>query len=235
MKLGPISFNMFRRKRIATVPFPEPPNPFSREQTAILDQIMDDALVINLIAVDANNEKQMEWCLAITGSIVTAVIIAVFLHPAFLPGFTRVFLCVLLLSAGFGLWAKFLMAGDKPEIVSLRSPQLEELLQKIRPKISNFASLSALMEERKRVGNETIKQMGYIQFKWFQMLGKVYTVQQRNSDVLSWLCFPGARERDSVRFRKTVLFKAFLINVQLSLAILSIVAITLGIICRIRV
>jgi hypothetical protein len=116
----------------------------------------------------------MEWCLAITGSIVTAVIIAVFLHPAFLPGFTRVFLCVLLSSAGFGLWAKFLMAGDKPEIVSLRSPQIEELLQKIRPKISNFTSLSALMEERKRVGNETIKQMGYIQFKWFQMLGKVY-------------------------------------------------------------
>jgi len=76
--------------------------------------------------------------------------------------------------------------------------------------------------------------MEYFQFKWFQMWGKVYTVQQRNSDVMSWFLFPWMGKRDS-RFRKTVQFKSLLINVQLFLAIFAIVAIIAGIICRIRV
>jgi hypothetical protein len=224
---------MFLKKRVTPDPLPEPPNPFNPEQTAMFGQILDDALVTTMVAVDANNEKQMDWCLTITGSIITAVIIAVFLHPAFLPGFTRIFLCVLLLSAGFGLWAKMLMTGDKPEVVSLRSPQIEEMLKKIRPQTSNISSLP--LEEQKRVAEEILKQFDYIQFNWLRMLGKVYTVQQRNSDVQSWLVSPGTRERDSVKFRKTVEFKAFLINVQLSLAVLAVLAIVLGIICRIRV
>jgi hypothetical protein len=72
----------YQQKRIKSPPLPEPSSPFSPEHTTILEDILDDVLINSLVAIDENNDKQLDWCLAITGSIITAVIIAVSLHPA---------------------------------------------------------------------------------------------------------------------------------------------------------
>jgi hypothetical protein len=132
-------FEIFRRNKVEPVPLPEPPNPFTPEQTPAVYQFLDDLLVTTLIDVDANNDKQMDWCLAITGSIITAVIVAAVLHPAsqhspLLSGLARIFLSVLLLSTLFGVRAKVSMTGDKPDVVSRRSAELEKMLEPLRPK-----------------------------------------------------------------------------------------------------
>jgi hypothetical protein len=220
-------FDIFRRNRVKPEPWPEPPNPFSPEQTPKVFEFLDDALVTSLVASDANNDKQLDWCLAITGSIITAVIVSVILHPAsqhppFLSGFTRIFLFVLLLSTLLGVWAKVSMTGNKPDVVSLRSPALEKLLESFRPQGSPF-NLDLLTAQAK-----------YLSFHLARLQGKVYTNQPRNTEALTTLLSIGG-ERASATYSKAVRFKANLINVQLCLAIIGVTAITMGIVCRLRI
>jgi hypothetical protein len=167
----------YQQKRTHSPPLAEPSNPFSADQTATLEEILDDVMISSLVALNDNNDKQLDWCLAMTGSIITAVIIAVSLHPAsqhppLLPALTRGALFVLLLSSGFGVWAKLLLPGDKPFSASFRSPQLEQLLQRIRPQVKDLSN-PTVNEQIDRVGE--IKKLEYIQFRRHQLEGKVYT------------------------------------------------------------
>lgn len=230
---------MLRQKKTKSPPFPEPANPFDPEQTANFNQILDDYLITTMVALDKSNDKQMDWCLAITGSILTAVIIAVSLHPtsphtSLLPWYTRLFLGVLLLSTAFGAWAKLLMPGDKPEVASSRPQKLEEMLDQIRLKGPAFSSLSP--DEKSKRRDEMLPLFDYVQFHVYKIKGRIYTYEQRNRDAAAiFLPFTGERERASVVFRKKVQFKANLINIQLIFAFLGVGAIIVCIIFRIRI
>ena len=103
----------------------------------------------------------------------------------------------------------------------------------IRPQFTDFSNLP--VSERIEIEGEMVKRLEYIQFRRYQLEGKVYTQLQRNRDVFTTFLFPSAEDRALVRFRKKVQFKAHLINVQLILAMLGITMITLGIIFRIRI
>jgi hypothetical protein len=188
---------------------------------------MDDNLVSTMSALDANNDKQLEWCLTSTGSVLTAIIIAICVHPTPLPLMVRIFVLLLLVSSGFGVRAKLLLSGDKPSTVSTQSPQLEKLLESVRPK-QDFSKLSEKEQVEER--GKLIKQMEYAQFHWFKRLGRIYTWKDRNADVTSTFLFRNLRERDSVKFRKAVQLKAKLINAQLVIAFLGFVPITVVII-----
>jgi hypothetical protein len=230
---------LFRRIRTKSPPFPEPENPFDPEQTEIFHQILHDNLITTMVALDENNNKQMDWCLAITGSILTAVIIAVSLHPTsphapLLPWYTRVFLGVLLLSSAFGAWAKLLMPGDKPEVVSSRPQKLEEMLERIRFKGPPFNTLSPVEKSTRR--EEIRPYFDYMQFHVYKTKGRPYTYLQHNLELAAFF-FPFIQQQEpiSIVFRKKVQFKSRLINIQLTLAFLGIGAIILCLICRIRI
>lgn len=190
---------------------------------------MDDLLVSSMSAEDANNDKQLEWCLTGTGSVLTAIIIAVCVHPTPLPLTVRIFVFLLLVSSIFGVWAKLLLPGDRPSTVSTQSSQLEALLEKVRPKNPDISHLSEQEQSKER--GKWIAQLEYSQFVWYKkMLGRTYTWSQRNADVVSTFVFQDLRERESIKFRKAVQLKAKLINLQLATAFLGFVPITLAII-----
>lgn len=56
---------IFRRNRVKPQALTPPPDPFSAEQTPVVEQFLDDVLDTTFIDVEASNGKQMDWCLAI--------------------------------------------------------------------------------------------------------------------------------------------------------------------------
>lgn len=116
------------------------------------------------------------------------------------------------------------MTGDKPDVVSRRSSELEKLLEPLRPKPSTALNLGLMIE-----------QLEYLRFRSCQLQGKDYTKQQRDEENLTTLFFPGSGEGASVRYRKSVQFNAHLINAQLILAIIGVAGIMVGLICRLPI
>jgi hypothetical protein len=156
-------------------------------------------------------EKRSEWALAITGGMITALIVSGNTAPGHVLWQTKGLLGFLLLSSGSGLIARFMKLKDAPSEAGF--PQIKELINLLKSGDASLSELKPGFEER------WIAIMQ--QHREVSGLGQLTDeeIHQRFEDSYQWT-FKGGRRN---AFASAVDRKQLFVNLQLIFAISGII------------